>query len=128
LYHFLNNDASAAQVCVEVARAFGDEALALFGPPEGALRKAARVAGLSFAAEGFIDRGYRADGTLIPRGEPGALIDDEHTAVAQALRLARSGSVRTLCVHGDGLGAARLLGAVRAALAADGFSFVVPRR
>jgi UPF0271 protein len=76
--------------------------------------------------EGFIDRGYRPDGTLIPRGEPGALIEEDAAAVAQALRLARSGAVRTLCVHGDGPQAARLLAAVRAALAADGFSFSAP--
>jgi 5-oxoprolinase (ATP-hydrolysing) subunit A len=54
------------------------------------------------------------------------LIEKEAAAVAQALRLARSGAVRTLCVHGDGPEAVRLLGAVRAALAADGFSFSAP--
>lgn len=128
LYHFLNNDASAASVCVEVARAFGDGLLALFGPPQGALGEAARAAGLGFVGEGFIDRGYRADGTLIPRGEVGAVIDHEQKAVAQALDLARSGSVQTLCVHGDGPYARRMLAAARAALATAGFSFSAPTR
>jgi UPF0271 protein len=123
LYHFLNTEAAAARACAEAAAGGG---LALFGPPSGALRAAARATGLRFVAEGFIDRGYRPDGTLIPRGEPGALIEEDAAAVAQALRLARSGAVRTLCVHGDGPQAARLLAAVRAALAADGFSFSAP--
>jgi len=126
LYHFLNNDVSAARVCVEAARTFGSGPLVLFGPPDGALRDAAWSAGLCFVAEGFIDRGYRADGTLIPRCEPGALIAEESVAIAQSLRLARSGAVRTLCVHGDGPAAARLLSAVRAALVADGFNFSTP--
>lgn len=128
LYHFLNHDESAARVCVDVARAFGDGGLALFGPPVGALGAAARAAGVDFVAEGFIDRGYREDGTLIPRGEPGALIHDQKEALAQALRLTRSGGVQTLCVHGDGPAAARLLGAVRAGLALAGFSFSAPGR
>ncbi len=129
LYHYLNTDAAAARVCAEAAgSAGGGDGPALVGPPDGALRDAARAAGLRFVAEGFIDRGYRPDGRLVPRGEPGALIEDEEVAVAQALRLARSGLVRTLCVHGDGPEAARLLDAVRAALAADGFSFSAPLR
>jgi UPF0271 protein len=74
-----------------------------------------------FVPEGFIDRGYRADGSLIPRGEPGAVLSDDKVAVSQALSLARAGRVRTLCVHGDGEAATRLLWATRSALLADGF-------
>jgi UPF0271 protein len=63
--------------------------------------------------EGFVDRGYRDDGTLVPRGEAGALLDHD-AAVAQALRLATS--VDSLCVHGDSAGAVELARAVRSAL------------
>ena len=99
---------------------------ALFGPPRGALREAAEAAGLRYVAEGFIDRAYRGDGTLVPRGEPGAVLHDEADAVAQALRLARGGGCETLCVHGDGSDALRLLRAARAALVADGFTVSAP--
>jgi UPF0271 protein len=93
----------------------------IFGPPEGELRAAARAAGRRFAAEGFVDRAYRTDGSLVPRGEPGAVLHDGGAVVAQALALAGGGRVETLCVHGDGPSATRLLMAARGALVAAGF-------
>ncbi len=126
LYHYLDTEPAAARVAVAAAAAGLGPGVAIFGPPDGALADAAREVGLRFVPEGFIDRGYRPDGTLIARGEAGALIEDEALAVAQALRLAGAGRVRTLCVHGDGPAAARLLAAVRVALAAAGFSFSAP--
>jgi UPF0271 protein len=98
----------------------------LFGPPEGAWREAARQQGVRFVAEGFIDRRYRADGTLVPRTEPNAVITSEDEAIWQSLALARSGRVQTLCVHGDGVESWRLLAAARRALGAEGFSFSSP--
>jgi UPF0271 protein len=53
------------------------------------------------AEEVFADRTYRADGSLTPRSEPGAVITDEAEAVAQAMRLVRGGA-DTICLHGDG--------------------------
>lgn len=125
LYHFLNREAEHALLFAASVRALAPQAV-VFGPPVGALREACVVAGVGFVAEGFIDRGYRADGSLIPRGEAGALLHDENAAVAQAVALARSGRVQTLCVHGDGKEAARLLKAARAALLADGFRISAP--
>ena len=55
-------------------------------------------------AEGFIDRGYRDDGTLVPRTEPGALITDPAAAAEQAVPLVPS--VDSLCVHSDSPGSA----------------------
>jgi UPF0271 protein len=103
-------------------------------PPSGALADAGRAAGLAVQGEGFVDRRYRSDGALVPRGEPGAVIDDIDEAVAQALEIACNHQVRTvagtlraltgstLCVHGDGTDAVALLRAVRNALEAAGFS------
>jgi UPF0271 protein len=67
--------------------------------------------------EGFADRGYR-HGRLIPRGEPGALLDAD-AAVEQAVRIA--GDFRSICLHGDSPGAAALAVRIRDALAAAGF-------
>jgi UPF0271 protein len=72
------------------------------------------------AGEGFADRAYERDGSLRPRQQPEALILDPARAAEQALRLVRARSVQTLCVHADTPGAAGLLRAVRAALAAAG--------
>lgn len=125
LYHLLNREAEHALLFAASVAALAPGA-AIFGPPLGALREACGAAGVKFVAEGFIDRGYRADGSLIPRGEPGALLHDEEAAVAQALRMVHSGLVGTLCVHGDGVHATRLLAATRAGLVAEGFTPSAP--
>ncbi len=79
--------------------------------------------------EVFGDRSYQADGTLTPRGQPGAMITEEAASVAQVLLMVEQGKVRslsgvevpvapgTLCLHGDQPGAVRFATALRAALA-----------
>jgi UPF0271 protein len=79
-----------------------------------------RTMGLATVGEGFADRQYEADGTLRSRKLPGALITDPQAAAAQAVRLARGGSVRTICVHGDTPGAVEILKACREALLYEG--------
>jgi UPF0271 protein len=71
-------------------------------------------------AEGFADRAYRPDGGLVPRTEAGAVLTDPAEVAAQAVRLATSGTVRSLCVHGDTPGAVDAAAAVRSALADAG--------
>ncbi len=125
LYHQSNREPGLAEILVaSILRE--TPGARLFGPPTGVLRVAAEAAGLEFVPEGFIDRAYRADGGLVPRGEPGAVLHDGSAAVAQALALARVGRVRTLCVHGDGPEAACLLRAARDGLLAAGFRIVSP--
>ncbi len=85
-----------------------------------AMRRAADSAGLRFAAEAFADRRYAADGTLVPRSVPGAVLDDPAAVAAQAVELARAGRADTLCLHGDTPGALANARAVRAALAQAG--------
>lgn len=103
--------------------------LPVLGLPESALHRAAAAEGLEIVAEAFADRAYRADGTLVPRTEPGAVLDDADTVVYRALTLARHGAVtpigepdpitvdaRSLCVHGDTPGAVGLAMRIRDAL------------
>ena len=63
--------------------------------------EAGREMGLRVAAEGFPDRGYNADGTLMSRLLPGALIKSPEEVVGHALKLIRTGRMDTLCLHGD---------------------------
>jgi UPF0271 protein len=86
------------------------------GPRSGELALAVARAGLAYRREGFADRATRADGTLVPRGEAGALIVDPREAAARASALAASGEVDTVCVHGDTPGAVAIARAVRLAL------------
>jgi UPF0271 protein len=115
LYHAAAADPGVAGAVIEGAvRALGP--VAVMGPPAGALRDAAARRGLSYLREGFADRGLRPDGSLVPRGEPGALLTDPAACAAQAARLAAEGAFNTLCVHGDGPGALAVARAVRAVL------------
>jgi len=115
LYHAANADLEVARAALGgVVAALGSD-ITVLGPPRGATLEAARELGLSYAREGFADRATRADGSLVPRGEPGAMIDEPAQAAARALAL--SDEVDTICVHGDGPHALAIARAVRRALA-----------
>ena len=85
----------------------------------GLLADLAAAAGRRVLREGFPDRGYGADGRLLPRSEPGALVDGEDQVAANAVRLAAG--VDSVCVHGDSPGAVAHAHAVRRALEAAGY-------
>jgi UPF0271 protein len=114
LYH----DAStwpeiAAAVLRGAAEVLGPHVMVI-GSPAGALRDEAERRGLAYAREGFADRRMRADGSLVPRQEPGALILDPAEAARQAIALAPG--VDTICLHADTPRAMELARAVREAL------------
>jgi 5-oxoprolinase (ATP-hydrolysing) subunit A len=127
LFNMAARDASLADAIAR-ATAVIDPALVLFGLPDSQLIAAGERAGLRTAREGFTDRAYQRDGTLVPRREAGSVIVDAATVVARAVKMVRDGCVEaidgtviplaidTLCVHGDTPGAAELASAVRAAL------------
>lgn len=74
--------------------------LPLLGQPGTRLEALARTAGLAFIPEGFPDRRYRPDGSLVPRTDPDAVLPPaELPANVRALLAPRR--VRTLCLHGD---------------------------
>jgi 5-oxoprolinase (ATP-hydrolysing) subunit A len=120
LYNTAVHDEGQAGAVAAAVAAF-DRSLPVLGLPGSALLRLAAGAGLRGVEEGFADRRYRADGTLTPRGEPGALLTVADEVVAQALRLATgTGRVASLCLHGDTPGAVALARAVRAALEGEG--------
>lgn len=100
LYHAAHADPAVARACVTgIERALGK--VVVVGLADGALAVEARRRGLAYWREAFADRGVRADGTLVPRGEPGAVLDDPREAARRAQALVASGAAETLCVHGD---------------------------
>jgi UPF0271 protein len=127
LYNTAADDPVQAGAVARAVAAY-DRALPLLGLPGSALAAAADEAGVPFVAEAFADRAYRADGRLVPRGEPGAVIDDVEQVTARAVAFAVERRVtavdgsevavaaRSLCLHGDTPGAVRLAVEVRRAL------------
>lgn len=73
--------------------------LPLMGLPNTELESIAKAALVPFIREGFADRAYQADGTLKPRGEPGAILTDQDEVRRQVLELAPK--VDSICLHGD---------------------------
>lgn len=130
LYHAVSADRAVADaVAAAVADVSGmlGRALPVLGL-DGAIVEAAAAAGVPFRREAFLDRGYLADGRLVPRSQPGALLRDAAHVADRAVRLATEGVVEavdgtliearavSLCVHGDSPGAVAMARAVRAAL------------
>jgi len=117
LYHDANRSVALADAVVGAAIATLGRGFTLIGPPGGELASASARHGVGFAREGFADRGARPDGSLVPRGEPGAVVSDPDVARARAAELAAAGTYDTICVHGDTPNAVAIARAVRAALA-----------
>ncbi|WZH37593.1 MAG: LamB/YcsF family protein [Microbacterium enclense] len=130
LYHAVRDDAGQARAVVDAVAELSSSlgrALPVLGLP-GVIAEVAASAGLHFVHEAFLDRGYTAQGGLVPRGEPGDLIEDPVHVAERALRLVRDGQVETveggriaveaasLCLHGDTPSAIAMARAVRTAL------------
>ncbi len=115
LYNTIVSDERQAAAVVEAVIAYG---LPLLGPPGAMSLRLAAAEGLPVVAEGFADRAYTADGALVPRGEPGAVLTSPADAAAQAVSLMTR--VESICVHSDSPGALATTRAVRRALEAAG--------
>ncbi len=138
LSNMASEDGALAQRCF-AAIAKAAPGLGVFILPGTAMGPAAEAARVPVAAEVFADRAYAPDATLLPRGTPGAVIEDAATAAARALTMVRTGrlpladgspgpqvAVDTICVHGDTDGAVAIARAVREALTGAGYRLRSP--
>lgn len=131
LYNMAVRDRALADAVARATASFGNQ-LVLCAPPESALAEAGRAAGLRVAREGFVDRAYQRDGTLVPRHLPGAVIVSVEEVVMRAIRIVTEKSIQaadgtviplevdTICVHGDTIGAGALAAWLKAGLASSG--------
>ncbi len=127
LYNRAARDPAAARAVARGIQGAGLE-LVLLGLAGSEMMRAASKAGLPFASEAFVDRGYTSDLLLVPRDEPGAMIDDTERAVERAITLVKRKTLTTsegverpldaasLCVHGDNPNALDLLRALKSGL------------
>ena len=116
LYHRAMRDEGTAWGVAQAAEGFN---LPCVGLPGSCLETACE----NFLAEGYADRRYRADRTLVPRDQPDALIDDVREALEQVEWLVGTQSVRTICVHGDNPAALEFVRTIRERLSARGHNF-----
>lgn len=133
LYNQAARDRAIARAIAEgVARWRKD--VVLVGLAGSLMLEEFRAVGFAVAAEGFADRKYEADGSLRGRKFRDALLHEPAEAAAQALRMAKEGtvvattgaviplSVETICIHGDTPGAAQIAAAVRRTLEDSGIT------
>ncbi|GAA3908920.1 LamB/YcsF family protein [Actinoplanes auranticolor] len=131
LYNTIVHHEQQAAAVVEAVRRY-DPDLPVLGLPGSVFLHLAEEAGLTTVREAFADRGYRPDGTLVSRREPGALLHDPAEVAERMLRLvtdrtlvAVDGSAikveaDSICVHGDSPGAVAMARAVHDALSGAG--------
>ena len=137
LYNMAARDQELAETVVTAIRSV-DPSLMLFGLAGSALLAVAGRLGLKAISETFADRGYRPDGSLQPRTEPGSVIHDADAVAARAVAMVRDGSVvavdgsraalraDSICVHGDTPGADALARRIREEFAAAGIRIEAP--
>lgn len=133
LYNMAVRDAKLCEAIVRAVRDY-DSDLVFFGLANSQMIDIARAAGLRVKEEVFADRGYNPDGTLVKRGTPGALHEDEEVALNQTLSMIRDKQVRaidgtwvpiraeTVCLHGDGAHALAFARRIRERLGAEGIA------
>ena len=111
-YNQAARDKSLALAITQAVKDLGDDII-LYGLASSCFVEAAKEINVPLWQEVFADRRYTSEGYLVPRTQPGALIENEDQAAAQALRMAQKGEVvaldgsivkvqaDTLCIHGD---------------------------
>ena len=133
LYNMAGKDMRLAEaICEGVAEV--DETLILLALSGSAMIEAAAKKGLRAAKEVFADRAYMPDGSLVPRGMPGAVIADESECAARVVRMIAEKKVRAIdgtdieiaadsvCLHGDGSHALSFAKRLRESFAAAGIA------
>ncbi|MEM9041377.1 MAG: 5-oxoprolinase subunit PxpA [Actinomycetota bacterium] len=124
LYHTVIADSDAAAAVVQ-ATVEAAPSLTMLGAPGSALLAAARAASLPVAEEAFADRAYLADGRLVGRDRPGAVLHDADVIAARVVEMVVEGRVasvdggtvevrpESVCVHGDTADAVAIAGRIR---------------
>lgn len=136
LYNQAAREPALAEAIARAVRAL-DANLVLVGLAGSELIRAGKAAGLVTCEEVFADRGYQADGSLVPRSQPGALLASDEAALAQSLEMVLRQRVQaitgewvalradTLCLHGDGPHALAYARALRDRFAQEGIEVSV---
>lgn len=133
LANMASEDEALARACYEAALSVAPE-IVIMAMAGTAQQAAAEALGCRMACEIFADRAYNADGTLVDRRTPGAVIKDPEEAGRRVLAMLEAGAILpaegapiptridTICLHGDTPQAVALAAALRAALEGAGWT------
>ncbi|MGK9339510.1 LamB/YcsF family protein [Sinorhizobium meliloti] len=131
LYNTIASDTRQADDVIAGIRAV-DPSLILMALAGAPIVEQARAAGLTVVCEAFADRAYNADGSLVNRRLPGAVIHDADVVANRMLRMVTEHRItavdgteidleaQSICIHGDTPSAVALARTVRAKLVASG--------
>ena len=131
LYNMAGKDMKLAKAVCEAVASF-DENIILLALSGSCMIEAAKETGIRVAREVFADRAYEADGSLVARSKPGAVIQDEDFAVSRVVRIVKEHKVTAIdgteltlsadsvCVHGDNAHALAFVKKIRAELEENG--------
>ncbi len=137
LYNMAANDDALSEAMARAVKDLGSSVI-LYALSNSVMMRTAQKQGVRVAGEVFADRGYVDDGTLAPRGRPGAMIEDANLAAARALEMVEKRYVTslsgkpipvspdTLCVHGDQPGAVSFAKAIRKLFSERGVAVAAP--
>ncbi len=112
LYNMSAKDAGIAKAIAAAVKDYNSH-LVLYGLSRSLSIEEAKKMGLKTFSEVFADRSYQDDGSLTPRSQPGALIEDGDTMLRQVMQMIKDGSVtsvngktipivaETICIHSD---------------------------
>lgn len=133
LYNQAVGDRAVADAIAQAVRDV-DTDVRFFAIPGSALEAAGHAAGLTVVREAFADRAYLADGSLVPRSRPGAVIEDADLVAERMVRLVRHGEIETIdgrvmamqadtiCIHSDTPSAVVLAETITARFAVEGIA------
>jgi UPF0271 protein len=124
-------DRSVAAGIVAAIRGL-DPQLAVLAISGTMLEQVAREQGVTVYSEVFADRAYQPNGQLVPRSQPGAVLDDAKEAADRLVGYLQTGRMPvaggepialradSICVHGDSAHAVEMARHIRARLQAEG--------
>ncbi len=137
LYNQAAEDLDLALLIMESVAAV-DNKIKVYGLAHSAMATAGQQTGIQFIAEGFADRAYSPNRSLVPRNLPGSVITDQQVMLGRALMMLNQQkistidggttalTIKTLCIHGDHHGAETTAGILHAGLIAAGYSIKPP--
>ena len=135
LYNAMVKEEELARGIIEGILEF-DKGLIFVGPSNSKIMDMARDMGARVAHEIFADRAYNLDGTLVPRGKPGAVIEDKEEIANRVISMVKDGGIKsidgewvelkadTVCIHGDNPNAVEITKYVREVLMEEGIEIV----